>query len=92
MQNLSESEIEKIKALHKRLWNSDLINLDIENIKDAKIHYDEWVWLVFLISSGKIDADVGEGRLNPKPFVLALNCSSEGGLAVIHPKPHAFSI
>lgn len=85
MQNLSESEIEKIKALHKRLWNSDLFNLDIENIKGAKIHYEEWVQLVFLISSGKVNAFFGEGHTNPKPFVLSLNCPSEGGLAVIHP-------
>ena len=85
MQNLSESEIEKIKTLHKRLWNSDTRNLCVENINGAKIYYEEWVQLVFLISSGKIDADFGEGYANPKPFVLSLNCPSEGGLAVIHP-------
>lgn len=72
MQNLSESDIEKIKALHQRLWGSELKN------KDAKIHYEDWVWLVFKISSGAVQASCIEDD------TLFLTCPNYGHLAMIH--------
>ena len=73
MQNLSESDIEKIKALHQDLWSSDLKN------KGTKIHYEDWVWLVFKISSGAIQASCVDDD------TLSLSCSHHGTLAMIHP-------
>lgn len=72
MQNLSEPDIERIKTLHQKLWSSEIKN------KGAKIHYEDWVWLVFKISSGAVQAS------NSDDNTLSLSCSNYGHLAVIH--------